>query len=272
VFADIVSERRRSSRAEIAAASDSASSITVGTIALVVFLAPAAILFAVVAWIRRRMEPLEDEATDDIGTRPAPVSTPRLPQIEEAETEPKRVEPRLSGAPMVTDPGANRSSLQTRSSVARHLVTLDRIRTGTLTLVTGRLDLAPIAGRVAGQISDFEGLVDVLARRVDVEADPLRVDDILNLLLSASIASGADKLAVVVEQADKVGTVAVAGAGVNFSPEALEAISDPDESEDPVALQLAVASQLAQAMGGALVHEQLNDMTLLTVELPLADR
>lgn len=268
VFADLVSERRRSARARLAASADDAGAVTVALTAMVVFLAPAAIVSVVVWWIRRRSaEPARSAAVTEMLASPPRPSAPSMASPLE-RTRP-RVEGALPSTAVASPPAA---AVGRQRDVARHLVTLDRIRTGTLSLVSGRIDLAPIAGRVAGKVPDYDGLVDVLTQRVEVEADPLRVDDILTLLLSASLESGARKLAIVIEADSGRGKVSVAGAGAELSREALEAVEHPGDSEDPIALELTVAGQLARAMDGRLVADRFDDMTVLTLELPLADR
>jgi hypothetical protein len=93
-------------------------------------------------------------------------------------------------------------------------------------------------------------------------------------LISVARREGAAKIALVSERNGVNGILTIAGSGLQLGPELVSSlrVDQPIDPQDPTQLALSVARHLVRAMGGRITHHATDDMTLLTLELPLAER
>ncbi|MGB3544749.1 PAS domain-containing sensor histidine kinase, partial [Rubrivirga sp.] len=159
------------------------------------------------------------------------------------------------------------------------LLDLSRLETGAIDLVTQPVDLGAIVSAVAARHKDAATAdleVVLPADPVSVKADPVRVDQVVDQLVSNAVRftpSGRIEVALSIGSAglsalEDEGSTAravleVADTGVGIADDALEAVFEPFVQEDSrvnreyggTGLGLAIALRLARQMGGDLEVE-----------------
>lgn len=278
-FADLVSERRRSARTSIAATAADEATATVALTALVVFLAPALVVFITVHWVRKRVSRpvptrLPRDAQDPAAPHPAMALSPAGQHRATSVVGPR-------GELVVVDAsafGAGAADLMPGAlvpgSVAHNLVTLDRVRTGTMTITTKPTDLGTMVQLVAERAGQLGIHIDVIGDPVHGMADAPRLQDALMNLLAVCRAEGADRMALVLGLDNGSATITVAGTGFSMSTELISNLRDERvvDTSNASGLSLSVAGHLTRAMGGQVRYHEESGMTLLILDLPLADR
>lgn len=267
-FSDLVADRRRIARASISTAADGEGTATVVLTALVVFLVPAALVTVTVYWVKRRIES-GFERTLEIPSRQLAVPIgAELEMRSDAIVERSRE--------LVIDNGSfARWNLIAEAlvlrSVTRNLVAWDRIEAGRMLVSPDTIELEPIVTRVAEQ--DCGVPIDVLSHPLRVVADPVRLEQSLANVIAVTRTGGADKIAVVVGTEGPTCTMVVAGSAYVLEPRLVSIVTGDVvalEPSNPAILALSVARHLLGAMGGRITHQHTDDMTLLTLEVPLA--
>ncbi len=279
-FADLVTERRRSARASIAATAEGEATATVALTALVVFVAPALVVFVTVQWVRKRVsKPVPsrmrfDAPSEDAITPQEPAATgfggERQSRSEVAVKGTR--EPVDTGAAPIGEPGSVGllSDTSALRSVAHDLVALDRIRTGTMTITTQPIDLGAIVSRIAEDASQMGIHIDVVGDHVRGMADPSRLQEALRNLLAVGRTEGADRMALVLGLDGDAATITVAGRGFSMDAGLVSTLQD-DRAIDTTnagGLSLSVAGHLIRAMSGRIRFHEESGMALLIIELP----
>ncbi|WP_420456424.1 sensor histidine kinase [Rubrivirga sp.] len=166
------------------------------------------------------------------------------------------------------------------------LLDLSRLETNALDLARQPVDLAALARSAAARYGpdlDARGVALDVATPADpvvVEADPARLDQVVDQLLSnAARFTPAGRVDVRVSVAGGRARLSVADTGVGITDDVLEAVFEPFVQEDArvnreyggTGLGLAIASRLARQMGGTLAARSAKgEGSTFTLALPLA--
>ncbi len=280
-FADLVTARRRSARASIASTAEGEGTAAVALTALVVFLAPALIVFVTVQWVRRRVSKPVPSRTrveappENAGTPEEPTATGNAADPRSGSNVMVERARELVGAGPAADSDRGTVGLLSDASalrsVAQNLVTLDRIRTGTMTITTQATDLRAIVSRIAEHASQMGIHIDVVGERVHGMTDPSRLQEALTNLLAVGRTEGADRMALVVARDGGSATITVAGTGFSMDADLVSDLQDDRaiNTANASELSLSVAGHLIRAMSGRIRYHEESGMALLILQLPL---
>ena len=158
------------------------------------------------------------------------------------------------------------------SNVIDHYVLEGRLDSPSgLAVEVSRVDLRQVIDMVLAGIPDKirDSRIAVTGLAVDVNADPLRLRQVLRSLINHALAYGGESITIGVDHGATMVTVTVRDAGdtPSAAPFGRDLTGNP---APPLGVGLVVARQLAILMGGGLAYE-MNGNTFLQLRLPLAD-
>jgi signal transduction histidine kinase len=159
------------------------------------------------------------------------------------------------------------------------LLDLSRLESGSLELRPEQVDLGELTRSVSGEFEPALAAHDsrlelrLAARRIEAQCDPVRVAQIMRILIDNALTHNAPGRRIVVTATRSDGDVrlAVRDDGEGIDPEALPRIFEPFFTGDDVqgsGLGLAIASELAERMSGRLSVNADNGQTTFTLEIP----
>jgi two-component system OmpR family sensor kinase len=174
---------------------------------------------------------------------------------------------------------------QVRDQVARlrklsvDLLDLSKLESGELVLRPEQVELGELTRSVSGEFEPALAQRDAhlelrfASRAIDVQCDPVRVAQIMRILIDNALTHTASGTRIVVTAGRDDGHVrlAVRDDGQGIDPAALERIFEPFYTGDDVqgsGLGLAIASELAERMQGRLVVSSGPGQTVFTLEIP----
>jgi signal transduction histidine kinase len=159
------------------------------------------------------------------------------------------------------------------------LLDLSRLESGSLELRPEQVDLGELTRSVSGEFEPALAAHDshlelrLAARRIEAQCDPVRVAQIVRILIDNALTHTAPGRRIVVTAARSDGHVrlAVRDDGEGIDPGALPRIFEPFFTGDDVqgsGLGLAIASELAERMAGELLVNSDSGQTTFTLEIP----
>jgi two-component system, OmpR family, sensor kinase len=184
------------------------------------------------------------------------------------------------------DPETRRRFLdQVRGQVERlrklsvDLLDLSRLEAGSFELREEQVDLGELARSVSGEFEpslahhDSHLELRLAARRIDAQCDPVRVAQIMRILLDNALIHTPPGTQIVVTAGRSNGQVrlAVRDDGDGIDAGAMTRIFEPFYTADDAqgsGLGLAIASELAERMAGRLSVQSAPGQTIFTLELP----
>jgi two-component system, OmpR family, sensor kinase len=184
------------------------------------------------------------------------------------------------------DPDTRRRFLeQVRDQVERlrklsvDLLDLSRLESGSLELRPEQVDLSELTRSVSGEFEpvlaqhDSRLEVRVPAGRVEATCDPVRVAQIVRILIDNALVHtpSGSRIVVSTRRSDGHIRLAVRDDGEGIDPQALGRIFEPFYTADDAqgsGLGLAIASELAECMAGRLSVDSRPGETTFTLELP----
>jgi two-component system, OmpR family, sensor kinase len=159
-----------------------------------------------------------------------------------------------------------------------NLLDLSRLESGSLELRPEHVDLGELTRSVSGEfeptLAQHDSHLELrLARRVDVQCDPVRLAQIMRILIDNALTHTPAGTQIVVTAAREDGHVrlAVRDDGRGIEPQAVGRIFEPFYTADDAqgsGLGLAIASELAERMEGRLSVRSARGETIFTLELP----
>jgi signal transduction histidine kinase len=153
------------------------------------------------------------------------------------------------------------------------LLVAARSEAGELDVLTAGVDLQPL---VRDALKLVDAHMEASGIDVRVDADGVRVRQIVRNLATNAIRYGGPKRRVETGQIDGMAFVDVADDGTEIAPNVASAIFEPfnrgeaNTIQASVGLGLSVARSLARAQGGDLVYRRIGDENVFRLELPLA--
>ncbi len=184
------------------------------------------------------------------------------------------------------DPETRRRFLgQVRSQVERlrklsvDLLDLSKLEAGSLELRTEEVDLGELTRSVSGEfeptLAQHDSRIELrlAARRIEAVCDPVRVAQIMRILIDNALTHTPSGTQIVVTAAREDGHIrlAVRDNGEGIENHALQRIFEPFFTADDAqgsGLGLAIASELAERMAGNLRVDSRPGDTVFTLELP----
>jgi signal transduction histidine kinase len=159
------------------------------------------------------------------------------------------------------------------------LLDLSKLESGSLELRPEEVDLGELTRSVSGEFEPVLAQHDshlelrLAARRITAVCDPVRVAQIMRILIDNALTHTPDGTRIVVTAGRENGLVrlAVRDNGVGIESHALQRIFEPFYTADDAqgsGLGLAIASELAERMSGQLWVRSLPGQTTFTLELP----
>jgi signal transduction histidine kinase len=159
------------------------------------------------------------------------------------------------------------------------LLDLSRLESGSLQLRPEQVDLGELTRSVSGEFEPALAAHDshlelrLAARTIEAQCDPVRVAQIVRILIDNALRHTAPGRRIVVTAARADGHVrlAVRDDGEGIEPGALSRIFEPFFTGDDVqgsGLGLAIASELAERMSGRLSVNSDSGQTTFTLEIP----
>ena len=159
------------------------------------------------------------------------------------------------------------------------LLDLSRLESGSLELRPEQVDLGELTRSVSGEFEPALAAHDshlelrLAARTIEAQCDPVRVAQIMRILLDNALTHNAPGRRIVVTATRSDGHVrlAVRDDGEGIDPEALPRIFEPFFTGDDLqgsGLGLAIASELAERMSGRLSVNAERGQTTFTLEIP----
>lgn len=157
------------------------------------------------------------------------------------------------------------------SVTARNLLALERLERREILVTSEPTDLTSIADRIRSATVDLGWDLEVVLEPVMVLADPVRVQQIVENLLSVLVGCGAERIALILGRNGVTGSISVAGNDCSLARESLRMANGlPGVPQRGAGLALAVSRGLLESMEGDLRHSEVGGTTMFTVELPLA--
>jgi two-component system, OmpR family, sensor kinase len=159
------------------------------------------------------------------------------------------------------------------------LLDLSRLEAGSLELRPEQVDLGELTRSVSGEFEptlaqhDAHLELRLTARRIEALCDPVRVAQIMRILIDNALAHTAAGTRIVVTAGHDDGHVRLAvrddGPGIarGAMPRVFEPFFTADDAQGS-GLGLAIASELAERMSGRLSVESVPGKTIFTLELP----
>lgn len=160
------------------------------------------------------------------------------------------------------------------TEIVEDLLTMSRLERATLTLETVQVDLNQEVSTTAHRFNGEGATVTLEASSglPAIEADPLRVRQILRNLLSNAVRYGGARIVVQTRADDRIAEVVVRDDGEGIPPEDEATIflpyrrsSNAPRTGASVGLGLWVSRQLAEAMGGSLTYERTDGWTEFSI-------
>jgi signal transduction histidine kinase len=159
------------------------------------------------------------------------------------------------------------------------LLDLSRLESGSLQLRPEQVDLGELTRSVSGEFEPALAAHDshlelrLAARTIEAQCDPVRVAQIMRILIDNALTHNAPGRRIVVTATRSDGHVrlAVRDDGEGIEPTALPRIFEPFFTGDDVqgsGLGLAIASELAERMAGRLSVNSDSGQTTFTLEIP----
>jgi signal transduction histidine kinase len=159
------------------------------------------------------------------------------------------------------------------------LLDLSRLESGSLQLRPEQVDLGELTRSVSGEFEPALAAHDshlelrLAARTIEAQCDPVRVAQIMRILIDNALTHNAPGRRIVVTATRSDGHVrlAVRDDGEGIEPAALPRIFEPFFTGDDVqgsGLGLAIASELAERMAGRLSVNSDSGQTTFTLEIP----
>jgi two-component system OmpR family sensor kinase len=159
------------------------------------------------------------------------------------------------------------------------LLDLSKLESGSLELRTEQVDLGELTRSVSGEFEpalaqhDSHLELRMTARTTDAVCDPVRVAQIMRILIDNALTHTQPGTRIVVTAGREDGAVrlAVRDDGGGIAPAAMQRIFEPFYTADDAqgsGLGLAIASELAERMFGRLSVESAPGKTVFTLELP----
>jgi signal transduction histidine kinase len=159
------------------------------------------------------------------------------------------------------------------------LLDLSRLESGSLELRPEQVDLGELTRSVSGEFEpalaqhDAHLELRLASRTIDVLCDPVRVAQIVRILIDNALTHTPSGTRIVVTAARDDGHIrlAVRDDGQGIDPNALQRIFEPFYTGDDVqgsGLGLAIASELAERMNGRLSVSSGAGQTVFTLEIP----
>jgi len=159
------------------------------------------------------------------------------------------------------------------------LLDLSRLESGTLELRPEEVDLGELTRSVSGEFEptlaqhDSHLELRLAARRIEAVCDPVRVAQIMRILIDNALTHTPPGTRIVVTAARDDGHVrlAVRDDGDGIDPHAMGRIFEPFYTADDAqgsGLGLAIASELAERMAGSLSVDSEPGTTVFTLEIP----
>jgi two-component system, OmpR family, sensor kinase len=159
------------------------------------------------------------------------------------------------------------------------LLDLSRLESGSLELRPEQVDLGELTRSVAGEFEPFLAQHDshlelrVGPGRIEALCDPVRVAQIVRILLDNALAHTPSGTRIVVTARREEGMVRIAvhDDGEGIDPQALSRIFEPFYTADDAqgsGLGLAIASELAERMAGRMSVDSRPGETTFTLEIP----
>jgi signal transduction histidine kinase len=171
-----------------------------------------------------------------------------------------------------------KAQVQRLRKLSVDLLDLSRLESGSLELRPEQVDLGELTRSVSGEfeptlVQHDSHLELRLARRIDVQCDPVRVAQIVRILIDNALTHTPSGTQIVVTAAREDGHVrlAVRDDGRGIEPQAVGRIFEPFYTADDApgsGLGLAIASELAERMEGRLSVRSVQGETVFTLELP----
>jgi two-component system, OmpR family, sensor kinase len=165
------------------------------------------------------------------------------------------------------------------SKLSVDLLDLSRLESGSLELRPEQVDLGELTRSVSGEFEPALAAHDshlelrLAARSIEAQCDPVRVAQIMRILIDNALTHTAPGRRIVVTATRSDGHVrlAVRDDGEGIDPLALPRIFEPFFTGDEVqgsGLGLAIASELAERMAGRLLVNSDSGQTTFTLEIP----
>jgi two-component system OmpR family sensor kinase len=159
------------------------------------------------------------------------------------------------------------------------LLDLSRLESGTLELRPEEVDLGELTRSVSGEFEptlaqhDSHLELRLAARRIEAVCDPVRVAQIMRILIDNALTHTPPGTRIVVTAGRDNGHVrlAVRDDGEGIDTQAVQRIFEPFYTADDAqgsGLGLAIASELAERMSGRLSVDSAPGDTVFTLELP----
>jgi two-component system, OmpR family, sensor kinase len=159
------------------------------------------------------------------------------------------------------------------------LLDLSRLESGSLELRPEQVDLSELTRSVSGEFEpvlvqhDSRLEVRVSAGRIEAQCDPVRVAQIVRILIDNALVHTppGSQITVSARRSDGQVRLAVRDDGEGIDPQALGRIFEPFYTADDAqgsGLGLAIASELAECMAGRLSVDSQPGETTFTLELP----
>ena len=158
------------------------------------------------------------------------------------------------------------------------LLDLSRLESGSLELRPEQVDLGELTRSVSAEfevsLGQHESLLQLrLAPRVEAQCDPVRLAQIVRILIDNAVVHTppGTNIIVTAERVDGHVRLAVRDNGEGIDPSALPRIFEPFYTADDAqgsGLGLAIASELAERMDGRLQVETAPGATVFTLEIP----
>ncbi|HEY2161523.1 MAG TPA: HAMP domain-containing sensor histidine kinase [Solirubrobacteraceae bacterium] len=160
-----------------------------------------------------------------------------------------------------------------------NLLDLSKLESGELELRPEQVELGELTRSVSGEFEpalaqhDAHLELRLAAREIDVQCDPVRVAQIVRILIDNALTHTAAGTRIVVTAGREDGRVrlAVRDDGQGIDPAAVQRIFEPFYTGDDVqgsGLGLAIASELAERMNGRLSVSSTPGQTVFTLDIP----
>ncbi len=172
-----------------------------------------------------------------------------------------------------------RDQVQRLGRLSVNLLDLSKLEAGSLELRPEEVDLGELTRSVAGEfeptLAQHDSLLELRlpARRFEAQCDPVRVAQIVRILIDNALTHTPPGTQIVVTAGRRNGRVslAVRDNGDGIERHALQRIFEPFYTADDAqgsGLGLAIASELADRMSGALTVSSATGSTEFTLEIP----
>jgi signal transduction histidine kinase len=159
------------------------------------------------------------------------------------------------------------------------LLDLSRLESGSLELRPEQVDLGELTRSVSGEFEptlaqrDAHLELRLATGRIDLQCDPVRVAQILRILIDNALTHtpSGTRIVVTANRADGHVRLAVRDNGTGIDPQAMTRIFEPFYTADDAqgsGLGLAIASELAERMDGRLSVSSAPGETTFTLDIP----